>query len=112
MNRYILLGSQVEGGQEWCYLFDSETGVTYKSVVKVLGASLTPVTPVTPVVPLHFSTTPPAFNGLAEMKPVEVVKADPAGEMETPEQREARINHRKVPPAFMSSNVTLKPPTE
>lgn len=44
----------------------------------------------------------PAFSEVVEEKtaPV-VVKHDPAGEMETPEQRKVRLGQGKVPPAFL-----------
>lgn len=96
MNRFVLLGSQTDAaGQEWCYILDTESGVTFKSIVQPFGGAGERTIPT--------SVTKPVFTATVAVKepPNTAVKHDPAGEVETKEQRDIRIAGHKVPPAFM-----------
>lgn len=114
MNRFVFMGTQVEqvaGGttmQEYCYVFDSETGVTLKSPVKAIGGA--PVADIRREVPatvFPVDTIKPPVTAPVAVK--ETVKLqDPAGDPETPEQRKERISKPKVPAAF-SSKMYLDP---
>lgn len=107
MNRFVLLGSQFDtAGQEWAYVFDSQTGETFKSPVRAVGAQRE-VAPVFAPAPVAF--TPSGFTAPSAVKKVEdpAVKPHPAHgtlTMETPEEREIRLKSRhKVPPAFLGN---------
>lgn len=99
--RFQFLGAQVdERGQDWCYILDTQTGATLKSPVKQMGTDASG----TPVVPKSTGGLVPAtmvFPDETVTAPAAVKKdADPAGDIETPEQRAHRITHPKVPVAF------------
>lgn len=99
MNRFAFIGTQVdEHGQEWCYVLDTQTGTTLKSPVKTMGAGQEQKAPPGPtaksvVFPVDTVTAPVAVK---DDKP-----KDPAGEIETKEEREKRLAGNKVPPAFL-----------
>ncbi len=105
MNRFNFLGAEKdEQGIEWCFIFDSETGDTLKSRVRMVSKieGTAPRPPVRiPVEHIGAEVTPPPTK----------VAGDPAGEMETPEQRKARLGGPKVPPAFLGniSRMNLDP---
>lgn len=99
MNRFQFLGAQTdESGQEWCYVFDTQTNVTLKSMVKTFGGVADPAKPI-----IKDARAPGAIfaaPSAVEQKPPEK-EHDPTGEMETPEQRALRLKGNKVPPAFL-----------
>lgn len=99
MNRFQFLGAQTDGaGQEWCYILDTQTGQTLKSPVAIAGAA--PVRTSGGANSKELFTAPSAVAvppAVVEQKK----PADPAGDIETPAQREERIGRNKVPPAFM-----------
>ncbi len=102
MNRFQFLGAQTDGaGQEWCYILDTQTGATLKSPVSIAGAAPVKTSSTTTSARPELFTAPRAVEDPAAV--VEQRKsADPAGDIETPKQREERINNRnKVPPAFL-----------
>lgn len=109
MNRFLLLGSQFDpSGQEWAYVFDSQTGETFKSPVRTAGTQVvTPVVPTFTPAPGAFTAPPaPTFNAAPVVK-----QPDPLGSQETPEERKARLGQRKVPPVFLGdiSKMSLDP---
>lgn len=100
-----------DDGKEYCYVFDTRDGYTIKSPVRSFGGEvLTPRNPVFPLFdgngagPRNIATLPtfPTGGGTKIISTEgTTTKLDPAGEMETKEQREARLSRNKVPPAFL-----------
>ncbi len=104
MNRYTLLGTQFDtAGQEWAYVFDSQTGETFKSAVRAAQTIATSVFVPPP------NAMPPLSTGAQSFTPpiIPKVERDPAGEVETPEQRIARLGTKKVPPAFLGNTAKM-----
>ncbi len=103
MNRFQFLGSQVENGQEFCFILDTQTGETLKSPVKTFTVNPTFKPPTTgAAIPAPMTFTPGPVRDITPTAPVAVTeKKDPAGDIETPEQRKVRLGGNKVPPAFL-----------
>jgi len=100
MNRFAFLGSQTDaGGQEWCYILDTETGTTLKSPVKAFGTVDNPAPKQTI---FKGETTAPSAVKKVDTDPQDKKPTDPSGEIETPEQRNKRLANPKVPRAFSS----------
>lgn len=99
MNRFAFLGSQTdEAGQEWCYVLDTQTGTTLKSPVKAFGGGVGETVVRAAVAKTTMFGDAPAVK---EAPVVPAKLADASGDMETPEQRQARLGKNKVPPAFL-----------
>lgn len=106
MNRFQFLGAQTDAsGQEWCYVLDTQTYTTLKSPVKTMGGVSTSDKPVIPdstggpvPAPMMFSKETGVHTSAPVTPPA---PKDPAGEIETVEDREKRLKGNKVPPAFL-----------
>ena len=104
MNRFAFLGAQTDDqGVEWCYVLDTKTGTTLKSRVQQMGANASDKPdvkytgdhgPESVVFPVDTVTAPGAVKEEPDKQ------KDPNGEMETAEERAARLKKPKVPPAF------------
>lgn len=99
MNRFEFLKTVFEGSQEMAYVLDTETGTVIKSPVMYAG-DLTPKREMaTEHKPLF--TAPSAVDQRPPVRVVVQEIKDPAGDLETPEERALRLKGPKVPPAFL-----------
>lgn len=91
--RFQFLGTQQdESGQEWCYVLDTELGATLKSPVKSIGMAEARA---------NGRTIFTAPGAVKDAIPEPQKSSDPAGDVETAEDREKRLKGGKVPPAFL-----------
>lgn len=104
--RYVFLKTEIFQEGEFAYVLDTEEGVVLKSEVRLVGQlgsgaiekTKSPAPSV--VTPLH-GVKKDVVLSHSEEPIAKKVPADPAGELETPEQRKARLGTSKVPPAFL-----------
>lgn len=83
--RFQFLGAQTdESGQEWCYIFDTQTGETVKSIVK--AGAIPASRPALANKPMFTVPTIAAPSAADEVKK----GRDPTGEVESTEDRAAR----------------------
>ncbi len=98
MNRFQFLKVEMQGTEEVAYVLDMQSGDVFRSRVKEFTA---------PTISMPFMVTknapvPLGLNTPTPTAPVAVTeKKDPAGDIETPDQRKIRLGGNKVPPAFL-----------
>lgn len=101
--KYEFLSKEWVGDREVAYILNTETGEVFRTIVKEFQPTAAKAT-----VPKPFPTAggpvpaPMTFtaSSAVDMAPP-AEPQDPAGDLETAEQRADRIGRRKVPPAFL-----------
>lgn len=103
--RLQFLKTDIIDGREFAYVFDMDTGVVYRSEVRTMPTATMPLGAAAEV-PRRDTSVPFPVNSSSSSAPAApgaVRETDPTGEMETPEQRTARISRHRVPPAFLGN---------